>query len=110
MVRAVGVVGYKNSGKTTLSHRLTRELTARGHKVAVIKHTSHRLDLPGKDTATLGEAVSRVGFISPQESGIFWKRSLSLEDLILHMEADFIVVEGLKAEQTYPKILCLRGH
>ena len=109
MVRVIGVVGYKNSGKTTLSHKLTRELMARDHKVAMIKHASHHLDLAGKDTAILGESVDQVGIISPQESGIFWKRSLSLEDLILHMEADFVVVEGFKAEQTYPKILCLRG-
>jgi molybdopterin-guanine dinucleotide biosynthesis protein B len=108
-LRAVGIVGYKNSGKTTLTHALARELTRRGHEVAVIKHTSHHLDLPGKDTATLGEAVSQVGFISPQESGVFWKKPLSLEDIIPYLEADVLLVEGFKAEKTFPKIACLRG-
>jgi molybdopterin-guanine dinucleotide biosynthesis protein B len=108
-LRAVGIVGYKDSGKTTLTHALARELTKRGHEVAVIKHTSHHLDLPGKDTAMLGEAVSRVGFISPQESGVFWKKSLSLENMIPYLEADILLVEGFKAEKTFPKIVCLRG-
>jgi molybdopterin-guanine dinucleotide biosynthesis protein B len=108
-LRAVGIVGYKNSGKTTLTHAMARELTRRGHEVAVIKHTSHRLDLSGKDTATLGEAVSRVGFISPQESGVFWKKPLSLENIIPYLEADILLVEGFKAEKTFPKIVCLRG-
>lgn len=108
-MRTVGIVGYKNSGKTTLTHALARELTRRGHEVAAIKHTTHRLDLPGKDTTVLGEAVSQVGFISPQGSGIFWKKPLSLENLIPYLEADVLLIEGFKAEKTFPKIVCLRG-
>lgn len=108
-MRTVGIVGYKNSGKTTLTHALARELTRRGHEVAAIKHTTHRLDLPGKDTTVLGEAVSQVGFISPQGSGIFWKKPLSLENLIPYLEADVLLIEGFKAEKTFPKIVCLSG-
>lgn len=108
-MRAVGIVGYKNSGKTTLTHALARELTRRGHEVAVIKHTSHPLDLSGKDTAILGDAVRRVGFISPQESGVFWKKPLSLENIIPYLEADILLIEGFKVEKTFPKIVCLRG-
>jgi molybdopterin-guanine dinucleotide biosynthesis protein B len=105
----VGVIGYQNSGKTTLTRALARELTSRGCQVAVIKHLSHPLDLPGKDTAILGEVVDQVGFISPQESGIFWTKPLSLEDAIPYLEADVVLVEGFKAEKTFPKIVCLRG-
>ena len=109
MLKVVGVIGYQNSGKTTLTRALAHELTSRGHQVAVIKHLSHHLDLPGKDTAILGEVVDQVGFISPQGSGVFWTKSLSLEDAIPYLEADIILVEGFKAEKTFPKIACLRG-
>jgi molybdopterin-guanine dinucleotide biosynthesis protein B len=107
--KVVGIIGYQNSGKTTLTRALARELTSRGHQVAVIKHLSHHLDLPGKDTAMLGEVVEQVGFISPQGSGIFWTKSLGLEDVIPYLEADVILVEGFKTERTFPKIVCLRG-
>jgi len=109
MLKVVGVVGYQGSGKTTLISALARELDLRGYEVAVIKHSSHPLDLPGKDTATLREAVGQVGFISPQESAVFWKRSLSLENIIPYLEADILLVEGFKKERTFPKIVCLRG-
>jgi len=109
LLKAVGIVGYKNSGKTTLTKALARELTDRGYKVAVIKHTSHPLDVEGKDTAILGNAVGQVAVISSQESAILWKRPLSLEDIISYLDADFILVEGFKAEKTFPKIVCLRG-
>jgi len=109
LLKLVGIVGYKDSGKTTLTHALARELTSRGHEVAVIKHSSHRLNIPGKDTAILGESVGQVGIISPHESALFWRRTQSLEDMIPHLEADVILVEGFKTEKTFPKIACLRG-
>ena len=50
-----------------------------------------------------------MGFISPQESAVFWKKSLSLENIIPYLEADTVLVEGFEKEKTYPKIVCLRG-
>jgi len=109
LARFVGIVGYKNSGKTTLTQRLAQELTRMGRKVAVIKHTSHALDVSGKDTAILGEVVNQVGLISPDESAVFWKSPLSLEDIVAYVDADIVLVEGFKAETTFPKVVCLRG-
>lgn len=109
MLKVVGIVGYQDSGKTTLTRALARELTGRGYEVAVIKHSSHHLDLPGKDTAALREAVGQVGFISLRESAVFWKKRLGLENIIPYLEADIILVEGFKKEKTFPKIVCLRG-
>jgi molybdopterin-guanine dinucleotide biosynthesis protein B len=109
LLRVVGIVGYKDSGKTTLIRALADELTRRGHHVAVVKHVSGHFDLPGKDTTMLGEVVESVGFVSPQRSGVFWKKSLSLENIIPYLDAGFILVEGFKAEKTFPKVVCLRG-
>ncbi|MDY7077845.1 MAG: molybdopterin-guanine dinucleotide biosynthesis protein B [Chloroflexota bacterium] len=109
MPQVIGIVGYKDSGKTTLTHRLARELIGRGYEVAVIKHTSHHLDLPGKDTAILRESVGQVGIISAQESALFWNKPLSLENIIPYLEADIVLVEGFKTEKSFPKIACLRG-
>ena len=109
MSRVIGIIGYHNSGKTTLIRKLARELMDRGHAVAVVKHLSHRVDVPGKDTTLLGEVVDQVGFISPEGSGVFWKKPLSLQDTIPHLEADIVLVEGFKAEKSFPKVVCLRG-
>ena len=109
MPKVIGIVGYHNSGKTTLARALARALIARGYRVAAVKHLSHYADLPGKDTALLAEAAGQVGFISPEGAGIFWKEPLSLEEVISHLEADIVLVEGFKGQQTFPKIVCLRG-
>ncbi len=108
-MKLIGIVGYKDSGKTTLARALAKELTARGHRVAAVKHTSHQIDLAGKDTALLLEAAGQVAIVSAGATGVFWRKAMSLDDILAYLDADVVLVEGLKAQQDYPKIACLRG-
>ena len=108
-MRAVGIVGYKNSGKTTLVIALARELIKRGHRVGTIKHASGGLDFPGGDTAKHREVVEQVGAISPVESVVFFRGARSLEEMLSHLNADFVLIEGFKEEKTFPKVVCLSG-
>src|SRR6185437_14086354 len=55
----IGIVGWKNSGKTTLVERLVRILAGRGLKVATVKHTHH--GLRPLDGTTDGERHARAG-------------------------------------------------
>ncbi|MCX7682907.1 MAG: molybdopterin-guanine dinucleotide biosynthesis protein B [Anaerolineae bacterium] len=108
MSKLIGIVGYKNSGKTTLVARLARALLGRGYRVAVVKHTHHPIDLPGKDTAVLREAAGQVALLSPTGAAIFWEETKSLQEITRYLDAQVVLVEGLKAEHI-PKIACLRG-
>ena len=45
-----GIVGWKNSGKTTLVERLVSEITKRGYKVSTVKHAHHSFDIDHKGT------------------------------------------------------------
>jgi molybdopterin-guanine dinucleotide biosynthesis protein B len=107
-LKAVGIIGYKNSGKTSLLMNLARELTARGHTVCSVKHVSCDLDLPGTDTALHRKYVRQVAAISPEESAIFFRESVNLEEMLNYLKADLVLVEGFKKEKTFPKIVCLR--
>lgn len=51
-MRVYGVIGWKNSGKTSLMERLVAEITGRGFSVSTVKHVHHSVDLdqPGKDS------------------------------------------------------------
>lgn len=51
-MRVYGVIGWKNSGKTSLMERLVAEIAGRGFTVSTVKHVHHDVDLdqPGKDT------------------------------------------------------------
>src|SRR5690606_10005679 len=47
-----GIIGWKNSGKTTMTERLVRNLTGRGYRIATVKHAHHDFDIDqeGKDS------------------------------------------------------------
>ncbi len=51
-MKLYGVVGWKNSGKTTLVERLVIEITGRGFSVSTVKHAHHTFDIDhdGKDS------------------------------------------------------------
>ncbi len=51
-MKIFGIVGWKNSGKTTLVERLVSEIAAQGFSVSTVKHAHHSFDVdqPGKDS------------------------------------------------------------
>jgi molybdopterin-guanine dinucleotide biosynthesis protein B len=107
-MRIIGIIGYKKSGKTTLTLKLSDELTKRGYKVAVVKHINEDLDLANSDTSKYKEVLTQVAAITPKESVFFLKNKKNLEEIIKYFEADIILIEGFKKEKTFPKIVCLR--
>ena len=100
----IGIVGWKNSGKTTLVERLIPLLNERGLKVATVKHTHH--DLRPHDGATDGERHVRAGavqtiVIAPNAWEAFGHRQEgappAFADLAHHLAgADVALVEGYK--------------
>ncbi len=70
-MRVIGITGYKKSGKTTLTLKLSDELIKRGYKVAVIKHTDEDLELANSDTSKYKEILTQVAAITPDESVCF---------------------------------------
>jgi len=61
-MQVIAVVGTKKSGKTTTIENLVKELTKRGHKLAVIKHISKpdfTIDTAGKDTWKFARAGAK---------------------------------------------------
>lgn len=60
-LRTLHVVGYKNSGKTTLIARWVRLLTKEGIRVAVLKHHGHHSPLKLPDAMTDAVQFHRSG-------------------------------------------------
>ncbi len=108
-MRAVGIIGYKDSGKTSLVTGLAREFEKKNCRVATIKHIHGEVEPSQTDTAKHGQNVTQVGAISRTGSALFFKRKMSVEDIMGYLDADLILVEGLKNERTYPKVVCLRN-
>ena len=107
----IAIVGWKNSGKTTLAERLIEEFTRRGLKVASIKHAHHSFDIDraGTDSDRHRKAgAGEVVVISRQRWAMIGELRDAPEPPLREVlgwfgPADLILVEGFKTEPL-PKI------
>jgi molybdopterin-guanine dinucleotide biosynthesis protein MobB len=103
----IALVGYHNSGKTTLAAKLVPLL---GLDLAYIKRDAHRFDVdkPGKDTHTLTQAGAGTVFISdPQHRALLRQKTLDpIVNSLDFLENDAALVEGHKTS-AIPKIVVL---
>ena len=109
------IVGYQNSGKTTLVEQLITRATAEGFEVGTIKHHGHggipmvehtkdsaRHEQAGACvTAVEGQGMLRMSIQRPH-----WQLSEILA-LYESLQMDVIFIEGYKNEN-YPKVVLLR--
>nr|WP_238941852.1 molybdopterin-guanine dinucleotide biosynthesis protein B [Bacillus sp. REN10] len=111
------VVGYQNSGKTTLMEKLIHRAASEGLLVSSIKHHGHggapMNEAASKDSVRhyrAGAVVSGVegdGVLSLTVKRDCWSLP-QLLTLYQAFDVDVIFVEGYKQE-TYPKVVLLRG-
>ena len=106
-MKAVGIVGYKRSGKTTLVIRLSQEFSRMGHRVAILKHVSDSIGFPDTDTSKFRSYVPLVSAISSVETEIILKGKKRIEDILKYFDSDLVLIEGFKKEKTFPKIVCI---
>ena len=108
----IAIVGWKKSGKTTLTVRLVEWFTSHGYKVASIKHAHHSftIDEGETDSARHRRAGARqVAVISRQRWAMIseageGQKEPDLEDVVSWFNpCDLIIVEGYKTADI-PKI------
>jgi molybdopterin-guanine dinucleotide biosynthesis adapter protein len=109
-MKVYGVIGWKNSGKTSLMERLVTEITGRGFSVSTVKHVHHAVDLdqPGKDTWRHRQAGAReVVLASADRLAILVEHRGPEPELpaVLARLApvDLVLVEGYKRD-AHPKV------
>ena len=110
------IVGYQNSGKTTLITKLLAKGVSLGKRIGTIKHHGHggipSTSLPSKDSdhhLNAGAALSGVageGALLLQLPSQEWKLDKLLQ-LYQIYTFDLILIEGFKSAP-YPKVVLLR--
>jgi len=106
-----GIVGWKNSGKTTLMVKLIAAFTERGLNVSAVKHAHHAFDIDyeGRDSFRYRAAGAQTVAISSRARFAIMtelrdRPEPTLEELAAAIEgADLILVEGFKSEK-HPKL------
>jgi molybdopterin-guanine dinucleotide biosynthesis protein B len=105
----ISVTGRSKIGKTTFLVKLIAELTHRGHRIGVIKHSVHAFAFaePGRDTWKHAQAgAEAVAFATANEVVVTRQldRELSVDEVALMLgDVDLVLTEGYKRAHK-PKI------
>ena len=110
-IPVIGIAGWKKSGKTTLVTRLIAELTARGLRVATVKHAHHDFQIDDKeaDSARHRRAgAAQVAVVSAKRWALINELQDApeppLEEVVSWLgPCDLVIVEGYKGAPI-PKI------
>jgi len=110
-MKAIGFIGYSNTGKTTLIEKLIPILRARGMTVSAIKNAHHGFDMdrPGKDSFRYREAGAGQVLIATSRRWALLTETphaaVSLDELLGQLApCDLVVIEGFKSEGQIPRI------
>lgn len=110
------VVGYQNSGKTTITTELIKTLAGKGLKTVTIKHHGHGgrpALLEQKDTEKHLNAGAAASVVEGEGSlllkAVNFETSLEVQiELMKFFDPDVILIEGYKLKP-FPKLLLLRN-
>jgi molybdopterin-guanine dinucleotide biosynthesis protein B len=110
----IGIVGAKNSGKTTLVCKLVSKLVERGYSVSTVKHTHHLVEMDRPDTDSYRHrkaGASESVLASPKGLMLFREdnQEPELDSIVPRLSSvDILLVEGYK-QHAYPKLLVHRA-
>ena len=110
-MKIIGIVGWKNTGKTFFVSEIIKKLKSKNYRIASIKHAHHEFDIdhPNTDSYIHRTSGSSQVIISSSKR---WAKINELEsqdekkldELISELsETDILLVEGYKNEN-HPKI------
>jgi molybdopterin-guanine dinucleotide biosynthesis adapter protein len=104
--RIIGITGWKNSGKTTLTERLVAALVASGYRIATVKHAHHAFDIDheGRDSYRHRKAgAAEVAVVSSRRWALIHELENEdeppLADVLARLSpCDLVIIEGYKRE------------
>ena len=110
-MKTIAVIGWKNSGKTTLVSNLVKYFDSRNINVGVIKHAHHSFDIdhPNTDSYKIRKSGAyKTTLISENRLAHIEEKKdteINLNDLIsLNTGCDIIILEGFKKIDRLKKI------
>lgn len=108
-MKAIGIIGYHHSGKTTLAVALISALAQKGFQVASIKdiHSeAYRADSEGKNSWKHAQAgASQVFARGLRDAALILDQPPDLPRMLSLLSAEWLIIEGMK-DAAVPKIVC----
>ena len=110
-MKTIAVIGWKNSGKTTLVSNLTNYYSNKGIKVGVVKHAHHNFDIDHEETDSYKIRKSgafKTTIVSDKRLAHMIEEE-SLDEnvsqiIAMHEDCEILIFEGFKNNSELKKI------
>ena len=110
-MKTIAVIGWKNSGKTTLVSNLTNYYFNKGIKVGVVKHAHHNFDIDHEETDSYKIRKSgafKTTIVSDKRLAHMIEEE-SLDEnvsqiIAMHEDCEILIFEGFKNNSELKKI------
>jgi molybdopterin-guanine dinucleotide biosynthesis protein B len=111
-MKVLSVSGYSKSGKTATVIAIINELKKRHYSVVSIKDIHNKdfaMEKIGTDTwkhwhSSQNTVVAR----GLNETHLIWHDKLNLNEILYHLQADWVIIEGMRNEPL-PRIICAKN-
>jgi len=110
-MKTIAVIGWKNSGKTTLVSNLTNYYFNKGIKVGVVKHAHHNFDIDheGTDSYKIRKSGAFKTTIVSDKRLAHMIEEESLDEnvsqiIAMHEDCEILIFEGFKNNSELKKI------
>ena len=111
-MKTIGVIGWKNSGKTTLVSKLVDYFSSLNLKVGVIKHAHHSFDIdhPNTDSYKIRKSGAfKTTIVSNKRLAVIEERAddneIDLKSIIdMNKDCQILILEGFKKNNDITKI------
>ena len=110
-MKTIAVIGWKNSGKTTLVSNLVKFYKEKKIKVGVVKHAHHSFDIdhPNTDSYKIRKSGAyKTTLVSDKRLALIEEKiesHINLDSLIeINKDCDLIIFEGFKSYNELIKI------
>ena len=111
-MKTIGVIGWKNSGKTTLVSKLVDYFSSLNLKVGVIKHAHHSFDIdhPNTDSYKIRKSGAfKTTIVSNKRLAFIEERvddsEIDLKSILeMNKDCQILILEGFKKNNDIPKI------
>ena len=112
VVKTIAVIGWKNSGKTTLVSNLVKFFDSQDINVGVIKHAHHSFDIdhPNTDSYKIRKSGAfKTTIVSNKRLAVIEERAddneIDLKSIIdMNKDCQILILEGFKKNNDIPKI------
>ena len=106
-MKCVGIVSCSGKNETLLMVNMSNELERRKHKIALVECFTSLKGSPERKAEIPNDYSNTVVNCFPDKTTFSFENSMSLDDILALVDADYVLINGFEEDKSYPRIVIM---